>query len=104
MSRNPVIVSVGKATFMTTCASCHKESMRGVDEGGIGPNLIDRTWLHGGQPTSILTTVEKGVLVKGMPSWGPLLGGKKVSEVVAFVLSRHDSGEPEMAALPTAGK
>lgn len=90
MSRNAVFVDAGRQTFNTTCASCHKESMRGVDEGGIGANLVDKDWIHGGRPTQIYNTVTHGVLVKGMPAWGPVIGPKRVSEVVAYILSHHE--------------
>jgi cytochrome c oxidase cbb3-type subunit 3 len=36
-----------------------------------------------------MKTVSDGVLVKGMPPWGPVLGPKKTAEVVAFILSKH---------------
>jgi cytochrome c oxidase cbb3-type subunit 3 len=37
----------------------------------------------------MLKVVNEGVLTKGMPAWGPILGPKKVSEVLAFILSHH---------------
>lgn len=85
MSRNPVFVNAGRATYQSTCASCHGATLA----GGIGPNLVDGDWLHGGAPSDVLKSVNEGVLAKGMPPWGPVLGGKKVSEVVAFILSNH---------------
>lgn len=90
MSRNAIFVDAGRNTFNTTCASCHKESMKGLDEGGIGPNLVDNVWIHGSRPTELLAVVDKGVLAKGMPSWGPVIGAKKTSEVVAYILSHHE--------------
>ena len=90
MSRNPVFVAAGRATFETTCASCHNPKLT----GGIGPNLLDHLWIHGGRPTEIYHTVTNGVPVKGMPTWGPVLGAKKVTEAVAFILSHHQEGEP----------
>ena len=87
MSRNPVFVEAGRATFMSNCASCHKADLT----GNIGPNLVDDIWIHGGRPTDVLKTVTEGVAAKGMPTWGPVLGGKKVSEVVAFVMSHHQA-------------
>jgi len=90
MSRNPVFVDAGRATYLSTCASCHTEKLTGA----IGPNLVDHLWIHGGKPMDIYQTVGKGVLAKGMPPWGPVLGSKKISEVVAFVLSHHQEGEP----------
>lgn len=89
MSRNAVFVDAGRATYQTTCASCHQASLRGTDDGGIGPNLLDDTWIHGGKPTELFHVVDKGVLEKGMPAWGPVIGARKTSEVVAFILSHH---------------
>ncbi|MET0263792.1 MAG: cbb3-type cytochrome c oxidase N-terminal domain-containing protein [Rariglobus sp.] len=85
MSRNPVFVNAGQATYQSTCSSCHGATLT----GGIGPNLVDALWLHGDKATDVLTVANEGVLTKGMPAWGPVLGGKKVSEVVAFILSHH---------------
>lgn len=103
MSRNPVFVDAGRATFNSTCASCHTEKLTGA----IGPNLIDHLWIHGGRPTEVYTTVTQGVLAKGMPTWGPVLGPKKIGEVVAYVLSYHQEGEPievQAAWIPIAPK
>lgn len=85
MSRNAVFVDAGRDTFKTYCASCHNEALT----GGIGPNLLDEVWIHGGRPTQVLATVDAGVLEKGMPGWGPVLGSQKISEVVAFIMSHH---------------
>ena len=90
MSRNPIFVEAGRATFNTTCASCHTEKLTGA----IGPNLVDHLWIHGGRPMEIYGTVTQGVLAKGMPPWGPVLGSKKISEAVAYILSYHKEGEP----------
>jgi len=96
MSRNPVFVDAGKATVMANCIPCHLASLRGKSESpsAIGPDLTDTKWIHGGRPTEIYNTVTKGVLVKGMPTWGPVLGPKKITEAVAYILSKHTEGEP----------
>jgi cytochrome c oxidase cbb3-type subunit 3 len=99
MSRNPVLVAAGRSTFNTTCALCHLASLRGKEENplAIGPNLTDQIWIHGGRPLEIYDTVTKGVLAKGMPTWGPVLGPQRISEVVAYVLSyatRHRRRKP----------
>lgn len=85
MSRSTEVVAAGEATYKTTCMSCHGDKL----QGGIGVNLADSTWIHGGKPTEVVKTVTEGVLVKGMPAWGPVLGPKKTAEVVAFILSKH---------------
>jgi cytochrome c oxidase cbb3-type subunit 3 len=85
MSRNDAFVAAGKETFATYCASCHNAALT----GGIGPNLVDAVWIHGGKPTEVLAIVNNGVLEKGMPGWAPVLGAQKVSEVTAFIMSHH---------------
>ncbi len=96
MSRNAVFVDAGRETYKATCASCHGEKLA----GGIGPSLLDDVWIHGGSPMAVHVAVNDGILVKGMPAWGPVLGSRKVSEVVAFVMSHH---EPGAAASVPAG-
>ncbi len=90
MSRNNVFVQSGRATFNSICATCHKESLRGAEDGGIGASLVDGEWIHGDRPTDIFNVVDKGVIEKGMPSWGPVIGTKRTAEVVAYVLSFHE--------------
>ena len=57
----------------------------------IGPNLTDKSWLHGGKPENIYKTVNEGVLTKGMAAWGPVLGTDKTQSVVAYVLTLKDT-------------
>lgn len=95
MSRNPVFTDSGRQTFDSLCVACHLASLKGKGEnpGAVGPNLVDTAWIHGGTPKELYATVSKGVLVKGMPAWEPVLGQKKTAEVVAYVLSHHQKGE-----------
>jgi cytochrome c oxidase cbb3-type subunit III len=95
MSRNPVLVDNGRQVFVTNCVACHLLSLRGKSENpaAIGPDLTDQVWIHGGRPGDIYRTVTQGVAEKGMPTWGPVLGAKRITEVVAYVLSHHHEGE-----------
>ena len=70
--------------------------MRGKSENpaAVGPDLTDTAWVHGGTPREVFATAAKGVIAKGMPAWEPMLGQKKTAEVVAYILSRHQPGEP----------
>ena len=66
---DPAEIAKGKALFATNCVSCHL-----ADGGGlIGPNLTDDYWIHGGTPLAVHTTINEGVLAKGMPPWGKVL-------------------------------
>lgn len=103
MSRNAEFVAAGKAVFESTCAACHLASLRGKSESpaAIGPDLTDTTWVHGGKPTEVHDIITKGVLAKGMPTWGPVLGAKKIGEVTAYVMSKHKEGEAIVIAPAT---
>ena len=106
MSRNAVVVEAGRQTFNANCVACHLQSLRGKSESpaAIGPDLTDQVWIHGGKPTDVYRTVTQGVPEKGMPTWGPVLGPKRIAEAVAFVMSHHQEGEPivDAAAAPAA--
>lgn len=85
MSRDPSIVESGQKIYMANCVACHGQNL----EGGIGQNLVDATWVHGGTPLDIFNTITKGVLDKGMPVWGPVLGTGRIKEVAAFLISKN---------------
>jgi cytochrome c oxidase cbb3-type subunit 3 len=96
MSQTASFVEAGKAAYTANCSACHLASLRGKTESAvaIGPDLTDTIWIYGGKPTEIHDLITKGVLAKGMPTWGPVLGAKKISEVTAYILSLHKQGEP----------
>lgn len=81
----PEAVQAGEAIFKANCVACHGADMK----GGIGPNLLDTLWIHGGKPEEILHTITVGVPEKGMLTWGPILGPEKVAQVAAYVVTRN---------------
>ncbi|MBK7399216.1 MAG: c-type cytochrome [Myxococcales bacterium] len=83
MAKNASAVAEGQGAFMANCASCHGAN----GGGGIGPNLTDNAWLHGGAPTKVYATIKEGFTAKGMPAWGAILGEEKTRLVSAYVVS-----------------
>lgn len=75
------LAAAGAAVYQANCIACHGANL----EGGIGANLMDAEWIHGGTFEDIQNTVNNGVLEKGMPAWGSILGPQKVAEVSAYV-------------------
>jgi cytochrome c oxidase cbb3-type subunit 3 len=73
----------GAAAFQSKCASCHGAQA----QGGIGPNLTDRYWLHGGKMTDVLLTIDKGVPDNGMPPWGPILSADELHGLTVYIQS-----------------
>lgn len=83
-------VAAGQKYFKTFCVSCH-----GVyGEGGIGPNLTDAFWIHGPAEDSIRTVITNGVAAQGMPTWGPVLGDRKIKSLTAYVLTLWKAAPP----------
>jgi len=78
-------VSAGEAVYQANCIGCHGADLK----GGIGPDLLDGVWIHGGRPDQIVATITNGVPDKGMLTWGPILGNEKISAVAAYVVHRN---------------
>ena len=95
-SKDDVIIAKGKTVFMSNnCGSCHRN-----DGGGsaIGPNLTDDYWIHGGELKNIFSTVNKGVVEKGMPAWGKVMSPQDVRNVAFYVMSLQGSNPPNPKA------
>ena len=86
MSKDPAVLEKGKATYMAMCLACHGPTL----EGGVGVNLVDKEWVHGGEPMQVRQTIINGVPEKGMLAWLPILGEEKIAEVTAFILSHQE--------------
>lgn len=84
-------LEVGASQYATKCASCH-----GVElQGGIGPNLTDKFWLHGNATRlDIVKVIRDGVAEKGMPPWGPVMKRDEIYAVSAFVMSKIGTKPP----------
>ena len=83
LAKQSSAVAEGRAVFAQQCVPCHGDKA----EGKIGPNLTDRSWIHGGDPVAIHATITNGVLAKGMPAWGAVLGPKATRSVAAYLLT-----------------
>lgn len=77
----------GKVIYDSKCTACH-----GPDGGGgIGPNLTDRYWIHGGKPEEIAHTISAGVMEKGMISWFSMLSRTEIMQVTNYIVSLKDT-------------
>jgi cytochrome c oxidase cbb3-type subunit 3 len=84
-SADEAILTNGKAVFSSSnCGSCHRNDGGG---NGVGPNLTDEYWLHGGSVGNIFSTINKGVVDKGMPAWGKVMSPKDVRDVAFYIMS-----------------
>lgn len=97
----------GAAAFADNCAPCH--GLGGAGQAGVYPVLADDDWLWGGDPQSILATIQHGVRNNDDPaarqSMMPAfdyLPGEDVTAIATFVASL--SGEVENQALVGQGQ
>lgn len=90
LDTRPETVAAGLAIFTQNCAACHG----GMGEGGIGPNLTDEYWLHGGEVQDIFRIVKYGVLDKGMVPWEQSLMPAQIAEVSNYIITLRGTNPP----------
>jgi cytochrome c oxidase cbb3-type subunit 3 len=81
--KDPKALNAGKALYLQSCVACHGQQ----GQGGVGPNLTDEYWLHGGSIKAVFHTITEGVPEKGMMSWKKQLNPLQVQQVASFILS-----------------
>ncbi len=99
LAKKPEHLNAGKALFATNCVSCHAAD----GGGGVGPNLTDDFWIHGGKYTQVATVIRDGVPDKGMVSWGLILPDSDIKNLALFVKSLHGT-KPANPKAPQGSK
>lgn len=90
----------GKEKFEALCIACHAKSGGSTQNPpGVGPNLTDEYWIHGGGIKNIFKTIKYGVPAKGMIAWESQLSPQQMQEVASYILSLEGSN-PENAKEP----
>lgn len=89
-------ISKGKVLFDKNCIACHGAE----GGGGIGPNLTDDYWLHGGKINDVFYSIKYGWPEKGMKSWKDDFSPEQIGQLASFVKSIHGTNpangkEPE---------
>jgi cytochrome c oxidase cbb3-type subunit 3 len=82
-SDNPDVLASGSTIFKAQCVVCHADD----GGGGIGPNLTDTYWLHGGSINNIFWVIKYGVPEKGMISWQNQLSPTDIRDVASYIKS-----------------
>jgi len=73
----------GKQLYTVNCVACHGAG----GEGGVGPNLTDNYWIHGGGIKNIFKVIKYGVIEKGMISWQTQLKPSEMQQVASYILT-----------------
>ena len=90
----------GKQIFDTQCFTCHGKA----GEGGIGPNMTDDYWIHGGSMPEIIHTIRKGVPAKGMISWERTLTPDQIDQVASYIQVKLVGTSPANPKAPEGKK
>ncbi|UXP31423.1 c-type cytochrome [Reichenbachiella agarivorans] len=80
-SNDATLLANGKTIYERNCVACHKVA----GEGGIGPNLTDDYWLHGGSVQDTYHTIANGVVEKGMIAWKEVLSPANINAVNSYI-------------------
>lgn len=87
-------INAGKAIFQSTCFACHGK----LGEGGVGPNLTDDFWLHGGSVQDVFKSIKYGWADKGMKSWKDDFSPVQIAQLASYVKSLHGTNPPNAKA------
>lgn len=83
-------IAAGQVSFTKTCIACHGAK----GEGGVGPNLTDDYWLHGGTINDVFKTIKYGYPDKGMQSWQATYSPIQIQELASYVKSLKGTNPP----------
>ena len=76
-------VAAGKELFNKTCIACHMAD----GGGGVGPNLTDDYWIHGGDMKQVFKTLKYGWPDKGMQAWASTYSPVQLQQLASYVKS-----------------
>ncbi len=91
---DPQEVAMGASIFEANCVSCHGK----LGEGGIGPNMTDKYWIHGGGIQDLFKIIKNGVPEKGMISWSDQLRASDMQRVASYILTLQGTNPPNAKA------
>ena len=83
-------LAAGESIYNNNCVACHGTQ----GEGGIGPNMTDKYWIHGGDIKDVFTVVKYGVPEKGMIAWKEQLSAADMHKVSSYILTLQGTDPP----------
>jgi len=87
-------ITAGKELFAKTCVACHMSN----GEGGVGPNLTDDYWIHGGSINDVFKTIKYGYPDKGMQSWSSTYSPVQIQQIASYIKSLRGTNPPNAKA------
>ncbi len=83
-------IESGKKIFTANCVACHGDK----GQGGVGPNLTDQYWIHGGSLKDVFMSIKYGWVEKGMKSWKDDFSPTQIAQLSSYVESLKGTNPP----------
>ena len=83
-------IAAGQSLFKANCIACHGA----LGEGGVGPNMTDAYWIHGGGIKNIYLTIKNGVPEKGMIAWKNQMRPTDMHRLASYILTLQGTNPP----------
>ena len=83
-------IKEGGVIYTEKCTACHAAD----GGGGVGPNLTDDYWIHGGDIKDVFKVIKHGVPEKGMISWEKQLPPQEMQKVASYILAELHGNKP----------
>ena len=87
-------IAKGETIFKENCFACHGK----FGEGGVGPNLTDNYWLHGGSIKDVFVSVKYGWPDKGMKSWEADFSPIQIHQISSYIKTLKGTNPPNPKA------
>lgn len=87
-------LALGKTIYEANCVACHGYA----GEGGVGPNMTDDYWIHGGSIKDVFKVIKNGVPEKGMIAWSSQLRPADMQRVASYIYGMRGTNPPNAKA------
>lgn len=82
--------------YLENCASCHGSAL----EGGLGGNLVDGIWNHGGSDDAVARVISQGLPDLGMPTFEKKLSTEQIRSLVVFLREKEKTASAKSSPPP----
>jgi len=83
-------IAAGKKLYDMNCVACHGDK----GQGGVGPNMTDEYWIHGGSIKDVFKSIKYGWVEKGMKSWKDDFSPTQIAQLSSYVESLKGTNPP----------
>lgn len=83
-------IAAGKKLYDMNCVACHGDK----GQGGVGPNMTDNYYIHGGSIKDVFKSIKYGWVEKGMKAWKDDFSPTQIAQLSSYVESLKGTNPP----------